>query len=86
MPNEGNFMPLTPHKSWLSTAILACFPARSLLVRLQTEQSLPAARFPFVRLNSNSSSAASSTPSKAVSRYPHLSSQTSSLPQAIQTP
>jgi hypothetical protein len=79
-------MPLTPHKNWLSTALLACFPARPLLVRLQAEQSLPAARFPFVRLNKNSSPAASSTPSKAVSRYPHLSSLTSPRPQAIQNP
>ena len=77
---------MTPHRSWLSTATLACLPARPLLVRLQTEQSPPAAHFPFVQLNPNSSSAASRTPSKAVGRYRHPSSLTSSLPQAIQTP
>jgi hypothetical protein len=77
---------LTPHRSWLSTATLASFPARPLLVRLQTEQSPPTAHFSFVRLNPNSSSAASRTPSKLVSRCRHPSSLTSSLPQAIQTP
>jgi hypothetical protein len=39
-------MPLIPHRTWLSTAMLACFRAGPLLVRLQTKQSLPAARFP----------------------------------------
>jgi hypothetical protein len=77
---------LTPHKTWLSTATLACFQARPLLVRLQTEQSLPAARFPIVRLPSNPSSAESRMPSKAASRHRHPSSLTSVLSQAIQTP
>jgi hypothetical protein len=61
-------MPLTPHRSWLSTAMLACLPARPLLVRLQPEHALPAARFPLLRLNLNPSSASSRTPSRAGSR------------------
>jgi hypothetical protein len=77
---------LTPHRTWLSTATLACFPARPLLVRLQTKQSLPAARFPFVRLHSSPSSAQSRMPSKRVTRYRYPSSLTSALSQAIQTP
>jgi hypothetical protein len=39
-------MPLILHRTWLSTAMLACFPARPLLVRLQIKQSLPAGPFP----------------------------------------
>ena len=77
---------MIPHRTWLSTAAPACFPTRPLLVRLQTEQSLPADRFPFVRLNSNPSSVESRIPAKAVSRYRHPRSLTSALTQAIQTP
>jgi hypothetical protein len=72
-------MPLILHRTWLSTAMLACFPARPLLVRLQTKQSLPAARFPPVRLHSSPSLAPSRIPSKAVSRYPYPNSLTSAL-------
>jgi len=79
-------MPSTPHRTWLSTATLACFPARPLLVRLLTEQSFSAARFPTFRLHSNPSSVRSPLPSKAVSRYQHPTSLTSALAQAIQNP
>jgi hypothetical protein len=79
-------MPLTPHKSWLSTATLGCFPARPLLVRLRTEHSLPTARFSLLRLNWSPSSASSRTPSREPSRPCHLTSPASLLPRAIQTP
>ena len=79
-------MLLTPHRTCLSTATLACFPTRPLLVRLQTKQSLPAARFPFARPHSNPSSEQSHMPSRASAAHRHPSSLTSTLPQAIQTP
>jgi hypothetical protein len=43
--------PLTLHRSRLSTAMLARFPARPFLLRLQMEHSLQAARLPPLRLN-----------------------------------
>jgi hypothetical protein len=79
-------MPLTPHRTWLSTAMLACFPPRPLLVRLQAKQSLPAACFPSLRLHSRPPSAQSRMPSKAISRYRYPNSLTSPVSQAIQNP
>jgi hypothetical protein len=79
-------MPSTPHRTWLSTATLPCFPARPLLLRLQAKKSLQPARFPSVRLHSSPSSAQSRMPSKAVSRYRHSNSLTPPLSQAIQNP
>jgi hypothetical protein len=84
LPNERSSMPLIPHRTWLSTAMLACFPAGPLLVRIK--QSLPAARFPSARLHSSPSSAQSRMPSKELRRYRYPSSRTSALSQAIQTP
>jgi hypothetical protein len=86
LANERSSTPLTPHRTWLSSATLACLPTRPLLLRLQAEQSLPAGRFPFVRLSSNPSSAESRMPSKALRHYRRPNSLISAVPQSIQNP
>ena len=86
LPNERSSIPLTPHRTWLSTAILACFPARLLFVRLQPKQSFPAPRFPSVRLHPSPSSALPRTPARQLRLSCLLTSPASALRQAIQNP
>ena len=81
------FIPLTPHRIWLSTATLACFPARPLLMRLHTRTEPPAPRFPSARLRLKPPlrhSLACLPKQSAAIGYP--SSLTSAFSQAIQTP
>jgi hypothetical protein len=77
---------LTPHRTWLSTAMIACSPARPLPVRLQTKQSFSAPRFQFIPLHSSPFSALLRMPSRQLGLSCLLTSPASALRQAIQNP
>ncbi len=72
LPNQRSSAPLTPHKDLLSTATLACLPARPPHVCIKSEHNLLTGRFPSVRPNLSPSSPRSCTPSRPVARPRHL--------------
>ena len=84
LPNERSSIPLTPHRTWLGTARLACFPACPLFVRLQTRTEPPGAPFS-IRPGLLKPLFGVSDAFQAVSRSPSPS-LASSICQTIQTP
>lgn len=77
---------LTPHRTCLSFATLACLPTRPPFLRLRTKQSLVRWPSPFAQPHSELSSEQYHMASRAISLSLHNSSLTSTLSQAIQTP
>jgi hypothetical protein len=77
---------LTPHRTDLSFATLACLPTRPVLLRLRTRPRPSRLPSPLVQPHTDLFSEQNHMPSRAICLSLHPSSLTSKLSQAIQTP